>query len=150
MIRIAKLPYIIEDSDRWGRPLGTFSVIDIQGDLDEETWAKVKEFESYHISDGAKEDTKIMKECLDNVISGTVVLDVNNMPKLPYMTKLIGYCNSQIYQFNLRTKNSTENDFDYIRSYGIFGEITNYEWTPEHDEKVKDLQKQVDQMNKSK
>lgn len=68
MIRIAKIPYIKEDTDRWGIPLGTFSVVDVQGEIDEDKWTKIQEYEGYYISEGAKEDEAIMKAHIDNVV----------------------------------------------------------------------------------
>ena len=150
MIRIAKIPYIQEDTDRWGRPEGTFSVIDTQGEIDEITWVKIQEFEGYHLSDEAKKEEEALKVELEartklGTLSSFADNEITNF--VPHMVKVIRYCGSQIWQFNLRTKTISEEESEYIRSYAIFGEVTLHEWTSEHDEKVKFLNEQVKQMN---
>lgn len=146
MIKICKLPYIYEDTDRWGRPLGTFSVMDVQGEIDEQRWAKIQEYEGYYLSEGAKEDEAIMKKHIDDaIVFGNS--NVNNLPKLPNLSKVIGYVDSLIWQFNLLTKNISEEESEYVRSYAVFGEVTLHTWTPEHEERVKYLKEQAKQMN---
>lgn len=145
MVRIAKVPFIQEDTDRWGRPQGTFSVVNIQGDMDDEMWGRVQEYEGYYLSEQGQAETKALDEATVSSIHG-VVDKIREM--VPYMNKLIGYCNSQLWQFNLRVSQTPYRDVAfYIRSYAIFGEKTHYEWTPEHDEKVKLLKEQAANMN---
>lgn len=146
MIRIAKMPYIQEDTDRWGRPLGTFSVVDVQGDIDEDKWNRIQEYEGYFLSEGAKEDEATMKA---HIYKAIVTGNVNqaDFPKLPHMRKVIDYAKSLIWQFNLLTQESGD-ESKYIRSYAIFNEKTLHEWTPEHDEKVKYLKEQAAVMSK--
>jgi len=147
MIRIAKMPYIVEDTDRWGRPLGTFSVVDIQGEIAKEMWGKIQEYEGYSLSKEAKEDEAIAKIYVDQaIILGD--LNINEFPNLPHMNKLIGYCKSLIWQFNLRVSQSDDlSEAEYIRSYAKFDQKTLHEWTAEHDEKVKMLKEQATKMN---
>jgi hypothetical protein len=150
MIKIAKLPCIQEDTDKWGRPLGTFSVVDIQGYIDEYRWNKIQAFEGYYLSEGAKEDEAIMKKHIDNalVLGTQEAFKVGSLPTLPNMEKAFGDCKSMIYQFNLRLDSKNEDVSEYVRSFATFGEKTLYAWTPEHDEKVKFFQTKVAEMNK--
>lgn len=130
MIRIAKMPFIQEDTDRWGVPRGTFSVIDIQGDVEEEMWAKVQEYEGYYISEEGRAEAKAVEEA-----SGKTAYELSELT--PHFKKVIGYSNSVIWQFNLRVSQSEDlSEALYIRSYAVFGEKTLHEWTPEHDQKV--------------
>ena len=146
MIRIAKIPFIQEDTDRWGRLLGTFSVVDIQGEIYEHLWAQIQEFEGYYLSEGAKSDEAIMKSYIsDSIVLGNLITD--QLPTLPHMAKVIGYAKSLMWQFNLRTKKISEEEFEYMRSYAVFGEITLHAWSPEHDKRVEFLKQQVMEMN---
>jgi hypothetical protein len=127
MIRITKLPSIVENEDRWGIPTGTFYVSYVNGYVDEDLWSKIQEFEDYYFSEESK-----------NPI---------NFPELPHMSKIIGYAKTTIWQLNLCIDCSQENP-TFIRSFALFGKKTFHIWTSEYDEKAKFLQKQVDQMNK--
>lgn len=141
MVRIAKMPYIVEDTDRWGRAEGTYSVVDIQGEMEVGMWIKVQEFEGYNLSNEALAEQQVLRAEIEARIKKETLhrFETTEMIKfLPYMTKVINYCGSQLWQFKLRTSD-IDNDSDYIRSYGIFGEKTLQEWTPEHDVKVAEL-----------
>lgn len=143
MIRIAKMPFIIEDTDRWGVGLGTFSVVDVQGEMPEEMWSRVKEFEGYHLSTEGQAETEAFKEASKAAALAGIDSVTHTMP---YMKKVIGYCNSQLWEFNLRVCEVGDDTY-YIRSYAKFAQITLHEWTPEHDEKVNQLKEQAKQMN---
>lgn len=139
MIRIAKMPYLTEDTDRWGWGLGTYSVVDVQGYMEDQMWNRVQEFEGYYLS--VEDKTKAS-------LHGIGIDSISEM--LPYMKKVLAYTNnSLIWEFNLFVSQLKDpSEAKYLRSYAVFGEKTLHEWTPEHDVKVALLKEEAKGMSK--
>lgn len=148
MVRICKLPCIVEDTDQWGRGLGTYSVQDVQGEIAESLWENLKAYEGYYES----EEHLSLASKVKGLDPSTLIATIQE--NTPEMKRLIGMPNSLIWQFNMRVKVLNETNHgeegEYVRSFGTFGQRTLAEWTPEHDEKVKRLQAECDRMNSSR
>lgn len=139
MIRICKTPSIREYDDRWGRPTGEYYVEDTQGDVPEEMWEEIKRYESYYTSEEGIKEQEDLKVQMDQ---GASVYELS----APVMQSLITRAGGQLWQMNLRFKENGD-ESEYIRTFALFGEITLHVWTPEHDEKVKTLQVEVNRLN---
>lgn len=136
----------MEDTDRWGQELGTYSVYGSEvGYVEEQFWNDIKLFERYSATPEGSAEQQSAKEQLS---SGAMVQDV----EMPIMKRLLDRSKTLLWQFNMRVGEQVETEDEvfessYIRTYATFDQPTFREYTPAHDEEVKKLQTKCDEMN---
>lgn len=117
MIHIRKIPYIYEETDRWGTPTGYFNVMDCHGYVSNKFANSLFEYEGYKLEDdGIKE---LMK-----TIATTNFYDLHKI-QLPKMQKLLKDKRGLILEFNMLINNKNDGDVSqYIRSTAVFSQKT--------------------------
>ena len=111
MKHICKLPRIVEDTDRWGRPMGTYYVNFRCGYVDQTCYNELVEFESYKCEDDhIKEQVATM--------TGHGMLDLSQI-KAPKLQRLLARSKHQLWEFDMHARREGP---DYVRSYAILGE----------------------------
>lgn len=140
-VRIGTLPRIVEDTDRWGMAMGTWSVITGVGWVTRDKWRELYEFEN-HDACGGKEETAAAAEWI-KANPGFKATDV----PVPLMKSRIK--RSLIEQFNVRLTrpDPSEDVGEYVRMCAFFNSPTLVEWKPMHDDMVRRAQAQCDRMN---
>lgn len=144
LVKICKKPFIVQDEDRWGQLLPTFSVSGgVVGMVDEVFWADIKQFENYSNTPEGNAEQESAKEQLK---SGAMAQDI----EMPIMKRLFARSKHTLWEFNMQlSENPDENgDMNYVRSYATFDQPTLREYTPEHDKEVETLQNKCDEMNR--
>jgi hypothetical protein len=140
-VRIGMNPFIYEDTDRWGMPEGTFSVMSAVGYVDQAHWHALQEFEQYDMRGGKEE----MAEAARQLKAGVDMKDI----RMPIMKRVIGY--SMIKQFNMRLTDPAIDKSDvteYIRCMARFNEPSLKVWTTADDARLIKLEQQCDEMNR--
>lgn len=142
-VKICKVPYIFEETDRWGLPDGTYHIRHLVGYVDDQLWRDIQEFEQYETYGGLEEYASI-----GNFLKqGGSASDV----KAPIMERLLKRSKGMLWQFNMATTQRLDDKDDeryYIRTYAEFNKKTLMEWEPEFDDRIKFLQTQCDLLNK--
>lgn len=144
-VKICKKPYIVEDTDRWGVPQGTYSVNYAAGFVNDTLWEDLYLFENY----GNTPETKLEQKTAAEFISK------GGMPEnasLPIMKRLIKRAGGTVWQLNMRLDEPLlENgDSNYIRSIATYSSPSLYEWNESFDEEADELRLQCIEMNKKK
>lgn len=141
-IKICKKPGIVENTDKWGHGLGSYSVYNKNpGYITEELWEFIQKFQTYSKT---PEGIKEAKEAKEFIEKGGLAENV----KMPIMKQLFERSKHTLFEFNMLEELPTEDqDSCYIRQYATFDKIEIYEWTPEHDVEVEKLEKQCELLN---
>ena len=142
-IKICKKPYIIEDTDRWGQCMGTYSVNYAVGFIGDTLWEDLHLFENYSNTPETKAEQQAASDYLAN--GG----DTSNIP-VPIMERLIKRAGGMLWQLNMRLDEPPlENgDTNYIRSFATYNVPSLYEWNKSFDEEYDRLKLQCENMNK--
>ncbi len=142
LVKICKKPRIVEDDDRWGVSLGTYSVSNAQiGLVPEQFWSDLKVFENYGNTPEGIAEEEAAKKYIEDTGSADGL-------EMPLMSKLLKRSKTLLWEFNMQVgEESDDGTTSYIRSYAEFNHPTLEEYTPEHDKRVKRLQDQCDKMN---
>ena len=145
MIEICKLPIIIEDTDRWGQPLGTYSVQFQKGKIDEDLWKDLKFFESYNNTDIGKKEMEALSNFIKN---GGSALDTNLLALIPEYNRLLSRARSTVWQFNALVEEDPKGEESrYIRMYGCFNNPQLYEFNPSIQMKYIELVEKCKKLN---
>jgi hypothetical protein len=139
-VKIGNKPYIVEDTDRWGVPLGTYSVMSAIGWTTQKHWQSLHEFEHYEDFGGKEE----MIAACEAIGRGVKFKDI----EMPIMRRMVDH--SQIRQFNMRLTDpdvDKSNETVHIRCMAFFNEPTLKLWTDADDASLAVLEKQCAKMN---
>jgi hypothetical protein len=149
LIKICKKPLIEEDTDRWGRGLGTYSVNYAVGIISEDMWNDVFLFENYGNTDVGKQELEDIKNYLS---AGGNIQDIGNKNNTlnPEQIRLIGRAGGTIWQMNLRIDQPIAEDgtTSYVRVIAFFNNPSLYVHDKSFDEEYERLKLQVIEMNK--
>jgi hypothetical protein len=116
MVKICKKPFIYEQTDRWGVPLGIFSVMFVKGYVDLAFWKELKEFEDYT---SAKELNAFLQSESNGVTYQAVAEDAKSFP---IMKRLLKRAKGQIWEFDLLVKPGNAETAQYLRTFAVFGQ----------------------------
>lgn len=142
-IQIGKKPFIYEEDDRWGRPLGTYAVMEVVGFAETGFWENLKKFESYgHTPESKAEMESAAKQVADGIEMSKIVT--------PIMTELINRAKSLMWEFNMLLELPFDGQLEsnYIRSFGMFGEMSLVEWNEERQKELDEMKLVCEDMNK--
>jgi hypothetical protein len=143
MIKIGKMPRILEDADRWTVGTGTFYVEKIVGFVQEDFWKELQQFEQYSLTEAGKAE---MESAAAQVRAGNFRSETID---IPIMNRLLGRSKSITWQFNMLLDDTHEVGLEpqYIRSYATFDKITLVPWSDLMDREVEALEAKCLKMN---
>jgi len=145
-IRICNAPVLTGDTDRWGRGLGTYSVLYNVGYVPVSFWEEIQAYQSYSVStEGAAEKEAIAK------LPSNQLLDKSHYP---HMSKLLDRAkNMLIWQFNARVdEKPDDSDYgnSYIRMLAFWDNITIFEHEQRYDNEYQKLLIKAAELNEAK
>ena len=134
MVKICAAPEVVEDTDRWGRGLGTYSVVNPVGWVEESFWKKIQDFQTY---DMAQEVAEIAAKG-EMVYLRSTEDAAKVLPRFARLMKITR--GMRILEFNLLVEKpgtlSENGDQHYIRYYASLGKPTFKRYTALHEVRV--------------